>query len=652
MRHDNLSGIAEGLNLAKTFLEQSAETAFLTMGIGVDPYDSQREILNSHAKILAFFGANRCLAVTTKILMAKGYIKEIRDIEKGEWVTGFDFDTKDFLPVQVNNVFHNNENLICRFKHSEGILECTRSHKVCVVYPKTGFMRMVRVMRAVKDQLPVIVRNKNGCPILSMLEHINPFDDDRFEATMDLGVDHPSHAFVAEGIVVSNSGKTHAGVSKLAWDATGLYPEWYKGPRTVRGIDAWIMGATAESTRDTAQRKLFGPDVNHPGWTDRPSEEGLIAAKYIIGNPTKKSVSGCIDTIRVKHVPSDTTSILTFKSHQMDVASLAAWHGDRILIDEECKKEVLDESVARVMDRKGQVFIALCPLEGMTPTVKFLLNAPEDLVKVCYLTHADAKHLDEHEKESIKRMYASNPAMMLARTEGRATFNAGLIFPFQTSDILYDPAKVGISAHWRYLGGLDVGWRHPTAAVALAWDPLSDVVYVYATYEQAERPYLYHHAQLQSWGENMTFMIDPASNQVNQATGVKILEELWKLSHGNDFIEIPEEKRKYVKADNDFQTGLDAMWHRFNTKRLLINRNLASLIGQYESYAWDKDGTGPKTETPDLRYDIITALRYAIKGLTEHAHRLDSTPPWLEGDDWDSPGEIKDWKPYRSGQEG
>jgi hypothetical protein len=646
VRHDKLAGIAEGLELSKVFLAKSAESAFLEMGLAADPYEPQRDILNSHHKILAFFGANRCLSMNSEVLMAKDFTKPLRDVVRGDQVVAFDFTTKDFVEATVNGVYFNGAQTLHRFKHSEGLLDCTRAHKVLAVAPKTGRLHMVRVMRAVKEQFPVIVRNANGCPILSRIDYLEELD---CEPTMDLGVDHPDHAFVANGIVVSNSGKTHTGVVKMAWDATGLYPSWYKGPRTNRGIDAWVLGDTNENTRDTAQRKLFGPDPNRPGWTDKPAQEGLIARKYIIGEPSKKTPAGCFDTVRVVHVPSDTISTITFKSHKMGRQSLASWHGDRVLIDEECDKDILEEMVARVMDNKGQIFIALCPIDGMTPTVKFLLTAPSDLVKVCYLTHADATHLDPKEKENIRRMYASNPAMMIARTEGKATSNSGLIFPFETSQILYDPAKISISSQWKYMGGLDVGWRHPTAATAVAWDPLSDVAYCYATYEQAERPYLYHHAQLQAWGANMTFMIDRASNQANQAEGTRILEELWKLAHGENYLDIPEEIRKYIQADKAFHTGMDTMWHRFNSKRLLISKNLRSLIEQYESYAWNKDGTGPRDETDEIRYDIITSLRYGLSGMATHAHRLDCTPPWLDGE-FDGSIDIKDWKPYRAGR--
>ena len=644
-KHDNLSNIVEGLELSKVFIQQASETAFLDLGIAKTPYPAQVEIFNSNHMIRALFGANqggKCLSVNSQVLMSKGYTKPIRDVEVGDRVVAFDSKTKDFVDATVNGVFFNGQWMLHRFKHSEGILVCTRAHKVMTADPKTGRLQMLRVMRAVKQQYPVIVRSKNGCPILSRLEYL---DEYKVEVTMDLGIDHPDHAFVAEGIVVSNS---HTGGAQMAWDATGLYPDWYTGERTVRGINAWVMGDTTENTREACQKKLFGPDPDKPGWTDRPGIEGLISSKYIIGKPSKKSVSGAFDIVRVKHVPSDTVSIIGFKSHEMATQSLASWTGDRVWIDEECSKEILDEMIARITATKGKILITMCPLMGITPLVNFLINGPPDLVKLAKLDYDQAKHIDPKVKEANIRLWSSNPSVLAARTRGEATQNTGLIFPFDVKDIIYDPGRVKLSPYWDRLGGLDVGWTHPTAAVAIAFDRQSDVAYCYATYEQSERPALYHYSQLDRWGENMTFMIDPAAVQVKE--GVRVLEQYWKYAHGDDWDLIAEDKRKFIKADNSFMPGVDALWHRFSSGRLKISQNLVDLLKQYNSYVWSKDGLYAADETPERKYDMITSLRYAIIDLEKYAHRLDQAPPWADSEyGFEDNRDVRDWKPFRAG---
>ena len=39
--------------------------------------------------------------------------------------------------------------------------------------------------------------------------------------------------------------------ANIAWDATGIYPDFYQGPKTTRGINCWVMGDTAENLAKT-----------------------------------------------------------------------------------------------------------------------------------------------------------------------------------------------------------------------------------------------------------------------------------------------------------------------------------------------------------------------------------------------------------------
>jgi hypothetical protein len=439
-----------------------------------------------------------------------------------------------------------------------------------------------------------------------------------------------------------------AAAVNIAWDATGIYPEWYRGPRTVRGINAWVVGETTELTRDSAQKKLFGPNIDKPGWTDKPGDEALINSKYIIDKPTRKSVSGAIDMVRVKHVPSDTTSLIAFKSHGMETGALASWTGDRAWIDEECPLEILDEIQARMSTTNGYIYCSYCPQHGRTPFVKSMEEEGPDVFLV-YMTYDDINHISEEVKARNIRRWSHDPAMLAARTQGHATSNSGLIFPFPTKDILYDPALISIGKRWKFLGGMDVGWTHPTAAVGLALDPMADVVYCYVDYEQDRRPPVYHYGELDGWGRSMTFMIDPASDQVAQKDGEKILEEYWTLAHGAGWENIDEDKRKFIKADNSFLTGMGNLWHRFSTNRLFISKNLKKLIDQYANYEWNKKGDGPMEETPSRKYDIITSLRYGVGGINQYSHILNDFPPWMTAESFEEPIEIKEWSKFRAG---
>ena len=670
MRGDDLSSLREGLGLQGAILTKEAEQAFLTRGIANRDsiYPAEYEAVTSGHKITALFGANQCLRGESNVLMWDGTTTHINLINRGDVVTAYDFTRKCFVPSRVISVFENIPLPLHRFQHEYGALECTVSHKVAVARRRRLYGKELgsiyhifhRAILANREGMPVVVRNENGVPTLSMLVYDRKIPS---EPTYDLCIDHPDHAFVTDNIVVANSGKTLTMAHRLAWDATGLYPDWYTGPKTQRGIDAWVIGDTGMNVRDAYQRKLFGPDPNRPGWTDRPGEEALIASKYLASPPNKQGQpAGLFDTVRVKHVPSESTSTITFKSHQMDTQSLASWTGDRVFIDEECPLGILNEMLARMLVRNGQIFISLCPLGKYPDMVSFLLSAPLDLVHIVKLGHDQVKHLTEGDKAAFARMFASNPAELAARTRGDYVTNTGLIFPFPVKDIIYDPGKVHIPSSALYLGGMDVGFTHPTAAAAIALDKFSDTAYCYATYAQAQKPYMYHHSMLLRWGENMTFMVDPASDQGSQAEGISVLHRYWELAHpGRDdydgeihykWEQVPENKRKYIKANRAWSPTMDDLWHRFETGRMRIQQNLTDLLTQYGNYTWNKDGTGPRPETPAVPLDIITALRYGSFHLSEYAHRLDQNPPWIEPGDsggWADPPE--DWKPYRAGRE-
>jgi hypothetical protein len=642
-KHNDLSGLVQGLSDFSTLVEQEAATAFVDIWTRRPPNKPQLAFWESKRHIKAISGANQCLRGDAAVLMWCGDEKRIDCIEVGDKVVAFDFTTGEFVPSQVKAIFTNPGRILHRFKHSQGWLECSQKHKVAVQYP-SGRIALVRVMRAVKHQLPVWV-DKEGHAELSELTYEGKIG---YEPTWDINIDHHDHAFVCNNIVVSNSGKSLAAAVNIAWDATGIYPEWYRGPRTVRGINAWVVGETTELTRDSAQKKLFGPNIDKPGWTDKPGDEALINSKYIIDKPTRKSVSGAIDMVRVKHVPSDTTSLIAFKSHGMETGALASWTGDRAWIDEECPLEILDEIQARMSTTNGYIYCSYCPQHGRTPFVKSMEEEGPDVFLV-YMTYDDINHISEEVKARNIRRWSHDPAMLAARTQGHATSNSGLIFPFPTKDILYDPALISIGKRWKFLGGMDVGWTHPTAAVGLALDPMADVVYCYVDYEQDRRPPVYHYGELDRWGRSMTFMIDPASDQVAQKDGEKILEEYWTLAHGAGWENIDEDKRKFIKADNSFLTGMGNLWHRFSTNRLFISKNLKKLIDQYANYEWNKKGDGPMEETPSRKYDIITSLRYGVGGINQYSHILNDFPPWMTAESFEEPIEIKEWSKFRAG---
>src|SRR5690554_4210870 len=52
------------------------------------------------------------------------------------------------------------------------------------------------------------------------------------------------HSYIAGGIVNHNCGKTYSAAAEVACHLTGIYPEWWKGHRFSKPINAWVCGTT------------------------------------------------------------------------------------------------------------------------------------------------------------------------------------------------------------------------------------------------------------------------------------------------------------------------------------------------------------------------------------------------------------------------
>lgn len=422
----------------------------------------------------------------------------------------------------------------------------------------------------------------------------------------------------------NQAGKTSAGTLRVTYDATGVYPDWWTGEKKTRGQDIWCIGETNGTTRDILQKKLFGPDHTKPG------EGGWIPPDKIVGKPVMRpNLPGAFDTVQVRHA-SGGISRITFKSYEQGREALASWTGDLVLVDEEPPFDCFQELVFRVIKRKGQVLLTFTPLKGYTTLVNLLLGrnarATSDdealfiealkrfPVEKDFLTYDEAKHIDEEMKANIQLLFAGNPGQLKARMTGMPGANTGLVFPFDLGQIFIEPFP--LSKSWPRLGALDVGYRHPTGALAGAHDAESDGIFIYNGYRQAEQPVGYHVAQLRGWGD-LNFEIDPASSQVEKATGEQLVALYLDEWYGDreTWQSIPPEMRKFRKANNALMLSINAIAARMQTGRLYIFDipQLQPLRQELENYVWDEKENNDRPKK--LLDDLIDPLRYLVLGI-------------------------------------
>lgn len=434
----------------------------------------------------------------------------------------------------------------------------------------------------------------------------------------------------------NQAGKTTAGSLGVTYHAKGIYPEWWEGKKTTRGQDIWCIGETNPSTRDILQKKLFGPDHTRPG------EGGWITPEFIVGKPVMRpNLPGAFDTVKVRHVSGEVSTI-TFKSYEQGREVLASWTGDLVWVDEEPPWDCFEELVMRIIKRKGQIILTFTPLRGFTKLVNLLLGRRfaeqgDDVladalkrfpVEKDFLTWEEAKHIDQETKDNIKLLFAGNPGQLRARMTGMPTSNTGLVWPFELGSNFIEPFP--ISRHWKRLGGLDVGYRHPTGAVAAAYDEDADAIYFYDAYRQAEQPPAYHIGQIRGWGD-IQFMIDPASKQVEKSTGEQLVALYLDEWYGDreTWMNIPEEYRKFRKANNSVMLSVNAIAARLQTDRIFFfdTPKLQMLREEMENYVWDENEAidRPKKGNDDL----IDPMRYCTLGIEAgHARLLGSPMPF------------------------
>jgi phage terminase large subunit-like protein len=403
----------------------------------------------------------------------------------------------------------------------------------------------------------------------------------------------------------NGTGKSDCAAIKTACHLTGKYPPWWNGPRFTEPIQAWCVGVTNESTRDNCQKKLFGPSIENPG-------DGWMDPNDIMDWTRRHGVSNAIDTMRVKHI-SGGLSYCTFKANEMGRAKLQGPRLHWIWGDEELDKDVFDELVFRMVGVKNaRMDITFTPLKGTTELVNFLRQGEDDeFVRWISMSWSEAKHPDgrthltEEFKKALRRLYKDSPHIMRSREEGLPTIAAGLVYPFAHSDIFIK--RFPLEKYWPRLAGIDVGFKHPTAAVAAAWDQEANAVYIYRCYRASQLSVENHCGQLKGW-EGIRFAIDPASMQGNKEDGEKIFDAYQTQFDGPLWKQLPPEKRTFFIANNSVLAGINNVYERFERGGLYIFDDLVQIKEELSMYQWDEK-TGRPVKVKD---DLLDAIRYLV----------------------------------------
>lgn len=213
------------------------------------------------------------------------------------------------------------------------------------------------------------------------------------------------------------------------------------------------------------------------------------------------------------------------------------------------------------------------------------------------MTIDDAEHYTEEQRQAIIASYP--PHEREARTKGIPSMGSGRVFPVEESLIVCDP--IPIPKHWPQIVGVDFGWDHPFAAIKLAWNRDSDVVYVTAEYAQREATPVIHAAAVKPWGEWLPVAWPHDGMQHDKGSGESLAEQYRRQG-----LKLTPEKATFEDGGNGVEAGVMDMLDRMQTGRWKVFSTCGGWLQEFRLYH-RIDGLIVKE-----RDDRISASRYAL----------------------------------------
>jgi len=263
-------------------------------------------------------------------------------------------------------------------------------------------------------------------------------------------------------------GKSYSGAMEVAYHATGLYPDNWKGLRFNHPVRIIAGGQTTERARDIVQKELCGEPSDPEAFGT-----GAIPKHTIVDKVRRAGIPNAISALIIKHKNGGNSKI-AIQSYE---SGKDAWMGDNahfIWLDEEPPSDIYSQALRAMVDLQGHLMMTFTPENGITEIVRQYM---QDLKPHQYIQNAtwdDAPHITEEVKQQM--LASLSPHERDMRMKGIPMIGQGRVFSVDEDLITIEPFK--IPEHWRRISGIDFGFDHPTAWVNIAYDPEGDIVFV------------------------------------------------------------------------------------------------------------------------------------------------------------------------------
>ena len=391
----------------------------------------------------------------------------------------------------------------------------------------------------------------------------------------------------------NRSGKTECGAVECIYMARGIHP--YRQNKD--NVFGWVVSLSTQVQRDVAQTKIL--HYLNKSW---------IQDITMLSGKKESPEYGVIDQIRIKNVFGGISTI-GFKSCDQGREKFQGSSLDFVWFDEEPPKDIYQECVMRVLDKRGDIFGTMTPLKGLTFIYEEIYLNKHNNKEVWYefMEWDDNPFLNKEDVEQLTNSLSQD--QLDSRRFGRFRENSGLVYPeFDENVHVIEPFNV--PEEWQDIISIDPGLNNPLSAHWYCVD-YDNTVYIVAEHFEGGRDIEYHSNKIKEisnrlgWKRNkfnkIEALIDSAANQRTLAS-VKSVTELF-----NDYgISVNP------KVNKDIFSGIERVksYLRINNgkPKLYIFKNCVNLIRELKSYWWGNNDSPKKIDDhslDELRYYIM-----------------------------------------------
>ena len=399
----------------------------------------------------------------------------------------------------------------------------------------------------------------------------------------------------------NRSGKTECGAVEAVWMARGCHP--YRKNR--KDVFGWVVSPTMQVQRDVAQKKILSY-----------LRSDQIADIVMVSGRKDNPAAGIVDQIVVKNVLGG-TSVIGFKSCDQGRERFQGSSLDFVWFDEEPPKDIYEECLMRVIDRRGDIFGTMTPLKGLTFVYEEIYmnrgNDPEIWYE--FMEWADNPFLS---KKEIAALTASmDETTLQSRRYGRFASREGLVYPeFDESVHVIEPFAV--PPEWQAGIAIDPGLKNPLSAhwYAVDWD---GNVYVVAEHYAAGKDIDFHAAAIRTTCDKLGWkrdgsgwveaLIDSAAGQRTLAASKSVAELFYERGIYAD-----------TRVEKDVFAGVEQVKSYLRRENgapdLYIFSCCVHMIREFKSYFWGAGASPVKRDDhamDELRYFLMSRPRRAVR---------------------------------------